>query len=592
MPLTTLSFGSLDIVCFLVEETWQPRPPAISFFFPGDIAAGLSERQSRTPQAEAALLTAAVELFAEESEAQALRTQLATLGKDWVGLPIYADTFDGADAADLTKRFLAPQCLIDLTAVALVAGDAALTAGHLYAPLLVGHITELPPLRPAAECLALCSLTVTEDSPWDFRIGVLGTHTSGTWPAALLPDWSSPPVETPVRDLAFERIGHQREQTIGQEERAFYWTSQAGFTLVDKTEIAALLGFFIASRGQWAPFDAPMWWTPASPTTEAPHASKFIFGDPALKLEFTTAEVASARLKFVQVPWEVLGTAGEEPQRPARIFLYQFTHEIPDPQVYRFTNCWRPLVRTGDGTYAPAPMEHEKIGGGLDLANENVLLNSFLFAGNPLGMFNPCILEGPLSLVIFEIETDPIDPDAAVQRWSGRVLYAPQDGRKLVGDCRWLGGLLDQEIPRVRMGPVCNTFFLSAWCGHLKAAFAKSGTFDSATDNVIVVACADAAAANTYAPGKVEVGSGATWESRAITASAPVVGGQQLTLDRPIRQAPAGQAVVYLRSCDRSKARCKELDPSGWQARFRGMPNLPLVNLSIPDFGDHPTGKK
>lgn len=596
MPFVSLTSDDLTIACFLVEHDW-PGQFSVSHFFGGDVAAGLSNRESRRPEGEAMLLSVALKIVAEETDAQALRHTLATLGKGWVGLPLLADQFLGADYASTAARTYHAQRLIDLTDPLIVAHDATLAPDHIYAPLVVGHITQLPELEPLSGKDAMCSATLTEDSPWEFRVGVhptiMAAIVSGTWPASLQPDWQRRPTQAPVHGLKFDRIGLQREQTIAQEERALTWTAEVGFTLTSKAELATLLGFFIASRGTWTPFDAPLWFEPGTPTAEAPHESKLRFADRTLKVEFSTPLVAAARIKFQQVPWEIVGTAGETPQQPPRIFLYQINYLLPEPVVYRFTNCWRPLTRAGDGTYAPAPMEHENIDGGLELRDSPVTLNAFTFEGNPLAMFNPNILEGRLWLRIFEIETDPIDPDQAQLRWAGSISDARQTGRKYAAECSWLGGLMDRQVPNVRLGPQCNTWFLSSRCGHLKSAFLKTGTLLSSSDATIVVTTADAAAAQTYAPGKIEVGTGLAYESRLITASTPVTGGQELTLDRPLRQLATGQAVTYYRSCDRSLARCKELDPTGWKGRFRGHPFVPQSNLSLPQLPtDTPSGGK
>lgn len=592
MSVTTLASDGLSIQCLLFEHDWNTEF-AVSHFIPTDIAEGLSGRESRRPEAEALLLTVGVKIWAEDDDAQTLRQTLATLGTGWVGVPILADQFLGADVAAAGARIYAPQRYINLTTPAIVAADASLNAGDTYAPLVAGHITELPSIEPAAGGLALCGLTLTEDSPWTFRIGInaiLGSPTA--WPEALEADWSSPPTQQPVHGLNFERIGRQREQTIAGEERALVWTCTAGFTLTDKPEVATLLAFFLANRGSWGAFAAPLWFTPGTGTGDAPHDTIVRFTERTLKLSFATGSVATAQVGFTQVPWEIEGVDGETPQQPARIYLYQVTYDVPSPVVWRFTNCWRPLTRTGDGAYTPAPIEHESIDSGLDLANEKLTLNSFLFAGNPLDLFNPNVLEGRMWLRIHEVTGDPLDPDAATLVWFGSIAAAPQSGRRYTAECQWLGGIVDREIPNVRVGPLCNTHFLSGPCGHLKSDWAKAGTLSASAGNVIVIATADAAAANTYAPGKLELGAGLTFESRFVTASAPVVGGQQLTLDRPLRQAAAGQAVTYYRTCDRSVATCKALDPTGWKARFRGHPNLSQVALSLPTQSSAPSGKK
>lgn len=591
MPFVTLQSEGLSIVCFLVEHDWETKF-SVSHYFPAAITAGLTNREERVPQAEAMLLTVGVDILAEAEEAQALRETFATLGKSWVGVPILADAFLGADSANPEYRIYAPQKLLDLTAPAIVPATATLVPDHEYAPLVVGHVTELPDLNPLSGNLAVCPMTLTEDSPWAFRVGAFTAVSPGTWPDILIPDWSSAPTQTPVSGLEFGRIGLLREQTIAHEEMAFQWTVESTFGLSGKREISTLVAFFASSRGPYLPFDASLWFTPGEATATAPHASKVRFGDATLKLEFTTSCEAEAKIKFIQLPWEILGTAGETPQRPPRIFLYQFTYDVPGPVYWRYTNCWRPLSRSGDGVYESRPFDHSSLTGGLDLQAEDVKLDSFLFEGSPFALFNPDVLEGKLWLKVFEIASDPINPDAAELVWTGTIVAAPQTGRKIEAEGKWLGGILEQEFPNVRVGPLCNTCFLSSRCKHLKADWAQYGTLAAANGAKVVVANGDVSAANTYAPGKLELGVGLSYEGRLIVSSRPVADGQELTLDFGLRQAPYGQQVTYYRSCDRTVARCKELDPTGWKRRFRGHPNVPTKNLSLPSTNDTATGKK
>lgn len=591
MPFLTLNSDGLAIACFLAPHDWAGKTLAISHYFPTDIAAGLSGREARRPQAEAVLLTLGVRITRSKAEAQALRQQLATLGTSWVGVPIWSDQFLGAHALAPGQRIYAAQRLLDLTAPAIVAADAALSPTHTYAPLVVGHITELPDVMAISGNTARCAFTLTEDSPWAFRLGSVVAPSAAAFPA-LNPDWNTPPKQTPVQGLKFGRIGQQRERTIAQQERALCWSATANFTLTDKTAVATLLGFFIAARGQWAAFTSPLWFAPGAPSAEAPNETTVRFADDTLKLNFTTARAATAEVRLMQLPWEIAGVEGEVPQQPSRIFLYKITHDVPTPQFWRFTNCWRALTRTDDGTYAPAPMEHDVISAGLQVAGEAVTLKSFVFAGNPLALFNPTQLEGRMLLDIFEVAIDPLDADAAELVWSGNIQSAPQTGRTYNAPCAWLGGLMDREGPMVRIGPSCNTWFGSTSCGHNLADFLKAGTLDDADGVTVTVLASDASPANTYAPGKFEVGAGAAYEARSIVASTPVAGGQQFTLAAPLRQLATGQAVAYRRSCGGEQATCIALDPTGWRARYRGMNNVPLVDFSLPDFTPGKTGKK
>jgi hypothetical protein len=575
MSVAQLESDGLSIACLLFEQDWSVAL-SISHRFPCVITAGQSGREGRRPKDEALRHQLAVHLTLEGEEAQEFRQLLATLGKGWVGIPIWHDRLSGADWAD---RIYDAQRLIDLTTPAIVAHDAELDPEHIYAPLLVGHIDELPELPALSQRLVDFTFLLVEDSPWAFRMGINATGVAGTWPEELEPDWSSSPVDQPEKPLAFSQIGDQRERNIDNEEVAFRWGQEAPFSLIDRDGIRELLAFFVACEGPRRAFEQPWWLKPADPTAEAPSLTTARFAIDTLTLDYIAGGIATTKIRVLQVPWEIDGVDGEDPEQPARVFFYKFTHAIPDAQVFRFTNWPRPLARTADGTYQPGPFKHGRITETLDLRNNGLTLQSFNFTGNPLMLFRPDVLEAPLLLTVMETETWPIDPNAAVVRWSGEVRRPTFNGRRIEAPCVFLRGLLDRELPRVLAGPNCRTEIFSSRCKLVKATFEKTGTYLSAAGCVLDIATLADDAANIFVYGTIEIGSGATWEQRGIIASEPIEGGQRITVDWPVRQAPVGQAVKFSRGCDRTAPTCTAL---GNFENFRGIPNMPQTNLVLP----------
>lgn len=573
MSIVTLSSDGLDIACVLFEHDWKAAS-SISHRFPCSITAGQSGREGRRPKDEALRFSVAVHLTLDDDDAQEFRQFLATLGTGWVGIPIWRDKRLGVDWAN---RIYDPQRLIDLTVPAILATGAELDDTHLYAPLVVGHIDELPELSAVTNHLTEFTFTLTEDSPWAFRVGINAAGVAGTWPD-IDPDWSESPVDQPDKPLAFSQIGEQRERNIDDEEIAFRWGQQARFTLVGNAEVRDLLAFFVASQGPRRAFSSPWWLTPGTPTAEAPSLTTARFAVDTLTLDYVSGGVTTTKLRVLQVPWEIDGVVGETPEQPARVFFYKFTHSLPVPQIYRFTNWPRPLARTADGTYQPGPFKHGKISETLDLVG-NVALQSFVFTGNPLMLFRPDVIEAPLLLTILESESWPIDPNVAVERWSGEVRRPSFDGRRIEAPCAFLRGILDRELPRVLAGPNCRTELFSTRCKLVKADFENVGTFASAAGMVLDISTLAADAENTFVYGTIEIGVGATWEQRGILASEPIVGGQRITVDWPVRQVAAGQAVKFYRGCDRSWDTCDSL---GNTDNFRGIRNMPQVNLALP----------
>ncbi len=575
MAIVSLTSDGLTIACLFLNHDWSAQL-SVSHVFRGTIDAGVSGREGRRPGDEAFRLTAAVHLQLDPAEGTALRQTLATLAEGYVGVPLWNDVLL---EADWSTRVYEAERIVDLDSPIILAKDAILTAGRHYAPLLVGHIDELPTITPIDDTHCELSFTVVGDAPWEFRIGINGTASTGLWPSTLVPDWTSSPTDTPEHGLRFDQIGDQRTRTIEGQERAFRWNQEAEFWLTSRTEVRTLLAFFLVSQGQRQPFEQPWWFKPGAATAEAPHSTTVRFANDVVTLDYFTDADATARIKVTQLPWEITGVMGETPVQPARVFLYKITYALPTPVIYRFTSWPRPLTRTSDGTYQPQPFTHRKFTGSTDLRGTQIALDSFLFSGNPLALFHPDIREGRLLLEVREIETDPIDADAAVLKWFGEIKSVRTNGRKLDAAGVFIGQILDRQLPNVLIGPICNTRLFSSRCKLVKAAFDKTGTFAAAADCVLDITTSATDAAGTFAHGSIEIGTGAAWEVRSIVDSTPISGGQRLTVDWPVRQAPVGQAVLFARGCDLQAQTCKDL---GNFENFRGHPNRPTVNLSLP----------
>lgn len=574
MSIHQLPSDGISVACLLFPHEWS-EPLTISHRRPMRITDGLSGREGRRPKSEVGLNSIKVHLVLKGDQAQAFRQMLAALEDGWVGIPIWRDRLLGSE---WSSRVYNPQRLINLTDPVIVAAGSSLNAEDEYAPLVVGHIDELPNLPADTEDMAAFSFTLTEDSPWEFRIGVNAAVDPDVWPSALRPAWTSSPKEEPITGVSYRQVGDMRERVAEGTEQAFRWSQEAQFVLKSANDVALLLGFWEACRGELKAFDQPWWFRPGTSAPEAPHETKARFASSTLTITYESAEVATATITVVQVPWEILGTVDEVPEQPPRFYLYRFSHALPSPQVYRFTSWARALTRGGD-VYASAPLVHRSLTEALDGRSNSVELDSFVFSGNPLMLLHPYHLEAPLTLEIFEGESDPLDPDSASLIWVGEVKRANPEGPRLKATALRFGGLLDRPVPGVLVGETCNTRIFHPRCGLSKAAFAKSGTLSAADGAVLTITTSAADAAGTFRHGWIEVGSGASWEIRSIISSQPVSGGQELTIDWPLRQIPSGQDATFYRGCDLTATTCKAL---GNFARFRGHPNVPLFNLSLP----------
>lgn len=575
MPIHALNSDGLDIKVIAFPHQWSAAL-SVAHRRPSTVTTGKSGRESRRPKSEDTRHVVAVHLTLTGDDAQACRQMLATLSDGWVGLPIWLDARTGAEWG---ARIYDPERLINLTTPAIIAKGSALNAGDTYAPLLVGHFEgELPELPADSEQQVDFSFSIFEDSPWELRIGINEAGVPGAFPASIKPDWTGPTRQLPMHGLEFGQIGEQRERTIEGQEMAFRWSQEAGFTLT-RGQVRTLLAFFAASEGVRRKFTAPLWFAPGIATAEAPHSTTCRFSKDTLTLSFRSADVATCAIELVQLPWEIVGVEGETPEQPPRVYYYQYEYKLPVPQSYRFTNWARALTRTADGTYVPAPMRHRQVGETLDFRGNSIAIESFNFPGNPLMLWRPDRIEAPLLLTIFESETWPIDPDMAVIRWKGEIKRPRYDEKHISAPGLFLRGFLERQVPNILVSRDCQVEIFSTPCGLNRAALAKAGTFTSANGCVLDIATAAADSADTFVYGTIEIGDGLAWEQRGIIASQPIAGGQRITVDWPVRQAAAGQVVSFARGCNRDWDTCGALNN---QQRFRGIPNLPTVNLSLP----------
>lgn len=573
MSFLSLNYSgdNIDVIAFAPE--WEPGI-GLTLTWPSVIDVGLSGREERAPEADSPRFNLTVTLVLEAAEAHALRAGLASLGDKLVGVPLWPDRLAGADWA---TRIFSPETILDITNGEIRPSNYSLVAGDLYAPLLAGHLNGLPQIRPhAADGLAELVIELQEDSPWSWRVGINATGTAGTWPATLSPNWGEALADLPIDGLSFEEISLARMRGVRGSDVAFRWGQKAPLFLEDRSAIRSLLAFWVACKGMNKPFDQPWWYKPGADTTTTPHTTKARFEGETLKLSFLTDGMAAALVSVVQLPWEVSATAGETPEQAPRAFFYKITHAIPSPEIWRFTNWEADLVRASDGTYTAERFTHGEIVSGLALDSEEVSLRSWNFTGNPLLKFIPWTLEAKLTIEIRE--GDPSDPDAAALVWAGEITSGNQTGEQVNARARFFGGVLERQVPGFLVQHGCNWSIYSQGCTLLKADFEKAGTFTSAAGNVLTITTAAAEAAGTFFGGWIGVGSGSTWERRAIKNSAPGSGIQTITVDRAIRQSASGQTVKFYRGCDGLPGTCQALSNFD---NYGGQPFIPRDNPTL-----------
>jgi hypothetical protein len=234
-----------------------------------------------------------------------------------------------------------------------------------------------------------------------------------------------------------------------------------------------------------------------------------------------------------------------------------FTEQQKYPRSWLFTSYEDSItlpVGQGQfaGTYAPADLSFEQLTKTLDLANQKFTIKAGApFANNPLALFWPYQLEGPLKLYIIEGNFADLTEPVKV-RFSGFVTTPTSN--LMQAEVKFLSKAADLTVPRSQLMTVDNFDVFDGRPGALDpAAYKITGTITAITDTTITIASAPAntlitADATYFNAGKLEIGTtAATFEGRAIVSAIAVTGGVQLTIDRPLIKTTAtgGNADIY-----------------------------------------------
>ncbi len=601
-------FLGADLVLFLPDPNWRwavevvHRKEAI-------VDAGETGRENRRPRRftithELSATWQIKQALTAELEAQLYTLSVPTTGdRVYVGLPMFMDQLEPARWAE---RIYDAQWVLnyDETGYAIYAANAipGAPARRWLAPLLVGRLSDRPVLQARTDREAQYTLRLLEKSPWDYRVAPAAEGAvSVNWPAALQDrdNWRELPQSGTEEIMVYEDLGDGRIEAADGQEGTTRRTQQFLVTLKTRAQIRTLLNFFLARKGRVQSFDAPWLLRPGANTPETPHTTKARFAEDALKLSYTSDASAHAKIGFVQVPWEIAGVAGEQPEQAAEAYFYRLTMDVPGgPLRWRFTNWETDLVRGGDGTYlgdTKGQWEHDKITQTIDLSDEAVNLVSWILADNPLIRVVQRLVDVPIEIEIFK--GDPANPDAAELRYVGEIEQVGIKSRKLTASTIVLGGRLAAKVPNFFFGPECNHEFCDAGCQLAAEDWTFAGTVVSQVGNVLTLAVTSnppgaVLGADWFAKGWVSKGAGGTYELKQIVRSADVGGGQQnFTLQRPFAAVALGDVLTFMPYCGGTRAECETKFDN--YINMGAHPHIAARNLSIPRRETTPTaGKK
>lgn len=584
-----------DISLWLPEPNWAASPE-ISYSIAAQVEQALSGRQNRRPKHLAIRHEITAKWTLPREDAAAWNEGSFALGAALVAIPIPCDQLAPADWHDRIHSAEFVLARDNVGGFQIVASSAVQSlnpsAFSSFAPLFVGRLTEQPAITALNDWESQFSLTLAEQSPWDFRIAPApaAAPIGPDWPGTLSANWRTLP-ETAVADsLETDEVGSGRPAAIDGQEGQPRRTQNFLVTLDGREQIRTLLKFFESRLGPVRSWTVPWLLRPSEADTHAtPHATRVRFAKESITLKYITDELAEASIEVEQLPWEIALPAGEQPELEPEAHFFRFTAAVPGGLDWRFTNWEHDIVRTEGGapvTYrgdAHSFFEYDQITRTIDLSDDPITLASWVFDGNPLMLVIQRALDAPLRLEIRK--GSPANPDAARLIYAGDIEEVTAEGRRLSATTTVLGGLLEVKAPNFYFGPVCNHGFCRPGCYLDPARWTFSATIEAIDGNTIDIAITVNPSPLTpstgfFTRGWLGKGAGIDYELRNITQSVALGGNRhRLTLRRPLRVAQPGLALTVMPHCSGTKVECDRYDN---YINFGGHPHIGSKNLSLP----------
>ncbi|MBI5771924.1 MAG: phage BR0599 family protein [Verrucomicrobia bacterium] len=580
MPwLEPIVIDGLDCLLVLPEINWRRRP-RLTLHVATDEAEGRTGIEARASGHHEVRLSLDYFWTLKTAQAQEFHAALLALDPDArLALPLWPDKIPAADY--FTKRVFYSTHWVNLNPAT---GAAAVDADVGY-PETVGlaivSLLERPRFTPKTHGEADVGLRLEEDSPWESRVEIQQLEQLG-WNFEA--DWSALPDDTSRWQLARRRLGHGRLSARTGTEGATKHGQSATYRFQGREELRRALTFWAGRRGPHSAFTVPLEFRPGwDGAPETIPSMQARFAEESLTLEFSAPDVASARIAFAQ---DLILTGGEPSQaRPSRAYLYKLWWE-GSATVMAWTDWARSYSHAGLD-YLPTIVEHQSSTETLRAGQTEWELLVTDFAGNPLRAFGLLARERALNLEIREC--DPAGADTATLVFVGEITEAPNKGPVYTAKARLFGGALHALIPPHFCQQGCNNTLGDELCGVDLEALKVAGTIAALDGTVVDVACGSAALADYYALGFVQFTAGGEIELRFILRSAPIAGGQRLTLHRPLWAAVVGAAAALYPGCDQQYAGgCARYNN---QPRFFGAPHKPAYLETVDSGFKARTGK-
>lgn len=479
---------------------------------------------------------------------------------------------------------------------------AALDPEATIAPLYVGRFKKRPVLKALTDMHAQASVTLLEESPWDYRLTptVPASALGPDWPESIEANWRTAPEDSTQDILDFTSIGNTRLKAVDGQEGAVRRAQKFTATREGREGIITLLNFFLARQGRVESFTVPWLLRPSdNPTDTVPHVTRVRFASDTLSLSFHHDEAIDVQISLLQVDPAELNPdpgAGEQPAQPAEAYLYRFSITNPDgttAAVWRYTDWEHDLVGQENAlpvTYkgdASGLIEHDAVEQDSELGDNSTTITMSASVGsgeNPLVPLAARAIDLPLHIDI--LSCDPAAPAAAALIYTGTVATVEADGRRLTAKTSVLGGLLEIKVPSLYYSPICNWRFCGPGCSKPIATYTTTLQLQTQAGSTVTATIskdapsAAPALAEYFARGYLIV-QGAPAQIRQITGSAARVGNAiTLTLKTPLLGFAQGMIATIRPDCDGSVSICRTRYDN--LINFGGHPRMGPQNLSLP----------
>lgn len=524
-------------VLFLLSNDWRQKPK-IAHLLGADEAEGGTGIEATASEHHAMRLTQTLYFYLEQAQAQELLTRLLALTDARIAIPLWADQRPADSYA--ADRIYAAQHYVnldELTGAYVLDGSG----GHpTTCGLLIGRLAAEPSIVAVTDQHATIELRIEDDSPWASRVSV-NTLAAPTFD--WLPDHRTPP--RVQRHTQFERkkVGAGRETAFLRAEAPAKREDRGTFVLTGSQEIRRLLTFWNDKRGPHFAFNVPAWFHPGYEDGAEP-VQHVRFIEEVLNFEFTGFD----EIKVSIALREQLTLVGGQPDqaRPSRAYLVKVWWD-GSATIAAWAEWESPLTH-GGLTYNTSIVEVSRSSETLRPGETEWELMVYDFTGNPLRAFALLARERRLKIEIREC--DPLNAAGAVLVFTGEIKNAPRKGQIYRAKCTLFGDVLRHLVPNFYCQTSCNHTLYDDLCQVSEAAKKVTGGVTVVNATQLDVTGGAAAVADWFAWGYAAIGAGDTMELRFILRSAPIAGGQRLTVHRPLFYNGPGAAIDFYPGCD------------------------------------------